>query len=165
MIDSSKNDDDLRTSILLTQYEACSVHHSAFYGLIWQIPAVAIAIGGGLTTFIFSASVSPVLRIVLLFVGTMFMAAMTIALERFRMFQFRRRRDLQEMEKELAALGGRTLAWDGETIVHQIRSGEFRAPGVYLYRFEGFLILRVMMYLMTAGLFLLCVLTIATAWR
>ena len=161
MTGSPKTDDGLRTSILLAQYEACSVHHSAFYSLIWQIPAVAIAIGGGLTTLVFGSAVAPVLRILLLFVGTIFMAAMTIALERFRMFQIRRRRDLQEIEKELTALGARPIAWDGDTIVRQIRSGEFRAPGVYLYRFEGFLLLRGMMYLITAGLFVLTILTIA----
>ena len=151
MTESPKSDDGLRTSILLAQYEACSVHHSAFYSLIWQIPTVAIAIGGGLTTLVFGSTLSAALRIVLLFIGTMFMAAMTIALERFRMFQIRRRRDLQELEKELTGLGARTLAWDGETIVRQIRRGEFRAPGVYLYRFEGFLLLRVMMYLITGA--------------
>ena len=165
MTESRKADDGLRTSILLAQYEACSVHHSAFYSLIWQIPAVAIAIGGGLTTLVFGTTLSPVLRIVLLSVGTMFMAAMTIALERFRMFQLRRRRDLRELENELTAFGARNLAWDGDTIVHQIRSGEFRAPGVYLYRFEGFLILRIMMYLITAGLLILSVLTLIAADR
>jgi hypothetical protein len=165
MTESLKNRDHARTSILLAQYEACSVHHSAFYSLIWQIPTVAIAIGGGLTTLVFGAAVSPVLRILLLSVGSIFMAAMTIALERFRMFQIRRRKDLQEIEKELTALGARPIAWDGDTIVGQIRSSEFRAPGVYLYRFEGFLLLRGMMYLIKVGLFILTALTIITACR
>jgi uncharacterized membrane protein (Fun14 family) len=165
MTESFKTDDTARMPILLAQYEACSVHHSAFYSLIWQIPTVAIAIGGGLTTLVFGAAVSPVLRILLLVVGTIFMAAMTIALERFRMFQIRRRKDLQEIEKELTALGARTLAWDGDSIVRQIRSGELRAPGVYLYRFEGFLLLRGMMYLITVGLFILTVVTIIAACR
>ena len=165
MTDSLKSDDNGRIAILLAQYEACSAHHSAFYNLIWQIPTVAIAIGGGLTTLVFGASVSPVLRIILLVVGTIFMAAMTIALERFRMFQIRRRKDLQEIEKELRSLGGRELAWDGDTIVRQIRTGELRTPGVYLYRFEGFMLLRGMMYLITAGLSILTVLTVAGAFR
>ena len=161
MTEPFKIDERERTAILLAQYEACSVHHSAFYSLIWQIPTVAIAIGGGLTTLVFGASVSPTLRILLLFVGTIFMAAMTIALERFRMFQIRRRKDLQEIEQELAKLGAKPIAWDGNTIVRQIRSGELPMPGVYLYRFEGFTLLRGMMYLITAGLFILTVLTIA----
>jgi len=165
MTEPSQPDEAVRISILLAQYEACSVHHSAFYNLIWQIPAVAIAIGGGLTTFVFGSAVAPVLRILLLFVGTIFIAAMTIALERFRMFQMRRRRDLEELERELASLGARQIAWDGDTIVRQIRSGEFRARGVYLHRFEGFLLLRSMMYLITMGLFILTLLTIVTAWR
>lgn len=46
------------------------------------IPTVAIAIGEGLTTLVFGAALSPVLRILLLVVGTIFMA-MTIALEWF----------------------------------------------------------------------------------
>lgn len=165
MTDSPKTDEGLRTSILLAQYEACSVHHSAFYSLIWQIPAVAIAIGGGLTTLVFGSAVSPILRILLLFIGTIFMAAMTIALERFRMFQMRRRKDLQELEKELTSLGARQISWEGDTIVREIRSGEFRARGVHLYRFEGFQLLRGMMYLITIGLFILTVLTIFAAVR
>ena len=59
----------------------------------------------------------------------------------------------------------RILAWEGETIVHQIRRNEFRAPGVYLYRFEDFVLLRGMMYLITAGLFILTMLTIIAACR
>ena len=165
MTEPLEPDDNARTAILLAQYEACSVHHSAFYSLIWQIPTVAIAIGGGLTTLVFGSSVSPVLRILLLFVGSVFMVAMTIALERFRMFQIRRRRDLQEIEKELTILGARPIAWDGDTIVRQIRAGELPMPGVYLYRFEGFMLLRGMMYLITAGLVILTVLAIAGAFR
>ena len=165
MTGSPKTDDGLRASILLAQYEACSVHHSAFYSLIWQIPAVAIAIGGGLTTLVFGTAVSPILRILLLLVGTIFMAAMTIALERFRMFQIRRRKDLEDLEKELASVGARQIAWAGDTIVGEIQSGEFRVPGVHLYRFEGFQLLRGMMYLITVGLFILTVLTIFAAVR
>lgn len=72
---------------------------------------------------------------------------------------------MQEIDKELTALGARTLAWDGDSIVRQIRSGELRAPGVYLYRFEGFLLLRGMMYLIAVGLFILTVVTIIAACR
>lgn len=163
--ESGQTDLGLRVSVLLAQYEAASVHHSAFYSLIWQIPAVAIAIGGGLATFVFGTSVSPVLRIVLLLVGTIFMAAMTIALERFRMFQLRRRKDLEELEQELADLGGRQIAWDGDTIVRQIREGELRVAGIALYRFEGFQLLRGLMYLITLGLLILTVLTIIAPLR
>jgi hypothetical protein len=65
----------------------------------------------------------------------------------------------------LVALGGWRLAWDGEEFVRQIRSGELHAGGVRLYRFEGFTLLRGMMYLITTGLFVLTVLTIIAASR
>lgn len=87
-----------------------------------------------------------------------------IALEWFWNFQIRRRKDLQEIDKELTAIGAQTLAWDGDSIVRQIRSGELRLL-VYLYRFEGFLLLRGMMYLIAVGLFILTVVTIIAACR
>ena len=145
MTESPKSDDGLRTSILLAQYEACSVHHSVFYSLIWQIPTVAIAIGGGLTALVFGSALSPVLRIVLLFIGAMFMAAMTIALERFRSSRFAG----GGISRNWRKIG----PWHGmvRPLSDKSDAASFTLLGVYLYRFEGFLLLRVMMYLITGA--------------
>ena len=76
----------------------------------------------------------------------------------------RRRKDLQTLENDLAEIGGRQLRWDGADIVSQIRSGDLSARGIPLYRFEGFQVLRAMMYLMTVTLIFLIVLSIAAAY-
>lgn len=162
MAKPTKHDDSLR--ILLVQYQACSSHHLGFYNLIWQLPSVAIAIGGGLTSIVFGAGIPPVVRIFLLLVGTIFMAAMTIALERFRMFQFRRRKDLEDMQNDLKVLGARPLVWSGAEIVRQINKGDLSARGLPLRHFEGFTLLRGLMYLITACLLGLTLLTIAAAY-
>lgn len=164
MIEPPKNDDSLRVSILLAQYEACATHHIGFYSLIWQVPAIAVAIGGGLAMIVFGSEMPSIIRILVLMMGTALMTAMTVAFERFRMFQFRRRQDLKEIESELAALGARRLSWDGTEIVRQVRSGDLAISGIPFYRFEGFQVLRGMMYLLTATLFFLTVLAIAAAY-
>jgi len=164
MIEPPKNDDSLRVSILLAQYEVCAAHHIGYYGLIWQVPAVAVVIGGGLATIVFSSEMPPIIRILVLLMGTALMTGMTLAFERFRMFQFRRRKDLKDIESELAPLGARRLDWDGAEIVRQIRSGGLPVGGILFYRFEGFQLLRWIMYLLTATLFLLTVLAIAAAY-
>ena len=160
----AESDQDLRTSVLLTQYEVCANHHLGFYNLIWQIPAIAITIGGGLATVVFSTSMPLLVRILLLSIGATFLAAMTIALERFRMFQMRRRKDLETLESDLNDLGGRRMQWSGGEIVGQIRRGELSGRGIPLYRFEGFQVLRAMMYLITATLFGMAAVTVAGAW-
>jgi|SRR5690242_9145780 hypothetical protein len=124
-----------------------------------------IQIGGGLTTLVFGAAVSPVLRVLLLFVGKIFMTAMTTALERFRMFQIRRRKDLQEIEKELTALAARSIAWDGDTIVRQIRSSELRAPWCLSLSVRRFLVAPRNDVPHHRGLFILTVMTIIAACR
>ena len=159
-----EKDQALRVSVLLTQYEVVASHHLGFYTLIWQIPAVAITIGGGLTTIVFSASMPVVVRILLLAIGATFLAAMTIALERFRMFQMRRRKDLEILETTLDEVGGQRLRWGGGEIVDQIRRGELSSRGMPLYRFEGFLVLRGMMYLVTAMLFGLALVSVAALY-
>jgi len=164
MIEPPKNDNSLRVSILLAQYEVCATHHIGYYGLIWQVPAVAIAIGGGLAMIVFSSEMPPIIRILVLLMGAALMTGMTVAFERFRMFQFRRRKDLKDIETELAALGARRLSWDGAEIVRQIQSGDLLVSGIPFYRFEGFQVLRGMMYLLTATLFCLTVLAIAAAY-
>jgi len=138
-----------RISILLTQYEACAEHHIDFMDLIWKVPSLAVVIGGGLLTFAFSAHLPPPVRALVLLVGAAFMLVMTISLERYRMFQFRRRKDLEDIESELAAFGARALCWGGSEIVRQIRSGEFSVKGLPLCRYEGFQWMRGMMYFLT----------------
>lgn len=162
MVKPTKHDDSLR--ILLAQYSACAHHHLGFYHLIWQLPSVAIAIGGGLAGIVFGAGMPPVVRIFILLLGTVFMAAMTIALERFRMFQIRRRKDLEEMENDLKVFGARALVWGGAEIVRQIDSGDLPARGLPLRRFEGFTLLRGLMYLITACLLVLTLLAIAAGF-
>ncbi len=163
MLENSEDDRTTRISILLSQYEVCAGHHLGFYSLIWQVPAVAITIGGGLATIVFSTSMPLTVRILLLLVGATFMASMTISLERFRMFQMRRRKDLQQIEEDLKECGCRHLQWGGDEIAEQIRSGELSKKGIILYRFEGFQVLRGMMYLITGALILFSVLTIISA--
>ena len=164
MSEPPESDVSLRVSILLAQYDACAIHHFGFYGLIWQIPAVAITIGGGLAAIVFGSEMSPIIRVLLLVIGTTLMGGMTVAFERFRMFQLRRRKDLKDIEDELAALGARRLNWDGGDIVRQIRNGDLPVRGIPLYRFEGFQLQRGMMYLLTATLFFLSVLAIAAGF-
>jgi hypothetical protein len=93
------------------------------------------------------------------------MTAMTIALERFRMFQIRRRKDLQEIEKELTALAARSIAWDGDTIVRQIRSSELRAPWCLSLSVRRFLVAPRNDVPHHRGLFILTVMTIIAACR
>lgn len=143
------NKDGARISILLTQYEACAEHHIDFMDLIWKVPSLAVVISGGLLTFAFSAHLPAPVRALVLLVGAAFMLVMTISLERYRMFQFRRRKDLEDIESELAAFGARAVSWGGNEIVRQIRSGEFSVKGLPLCRFEGFNWMRGMMYFLT----------------
>jgi hypothetical protein len=164
MTEPGNGGDNLRVSILLAQYEACVAHHLGFYSLIWQVPAVAVVIGGGLATIVFGTEMLPAVRILILLLGTALMVGMTVAFERFRMFQYRRRRDLKDLEAELAAFGARRLTWDGGEIARQVRSGELVIRGIPLYRIEGFGVLHGVMYLMTAALLFLTVLAIAALY-
>ena len=79
------------------------------------------------------------------------------------MFQFRRRKDLEDIESELAAFGARALSWGGDEIVRQIRNGELSLKGLPLYRFEGFQWIRGMMYFMTLTTVALLVLAVLGA--
>jgi hypothetical protein len=162
MAKSAKYDGNLH--IALTQYEAASIHHLGFYNLIWQLPSVAIAIGGGLTSIVFGAGIPAFVRIFILILGTIFIAAMTIALERFRMFQIRRRNDLEDIQNDLKKFGARQFVWGGDEIVHQIDRGALSSRGLPLRHFEGFTLLRGLMYLITASLFGLTLLAIAAAY-
>ena len=62
---------------------------------------------------------------------------------------------MQAIERDLVEAGGRQIVWDGSRIAAEIRSGDFRAPGLYLYRWEGFKFLRAVMYAVTGLLVIL----------
>lgn len=145
--------------VLVAQYRVAAFHHTHFMGLIWQVPAVTTGVAGVLAAIGFATAVPPVVRTGVLAVGTVFILVMTLSLERYRMFQLRRRKDMEEIEAELVKLGGKKLAWSGAEIRSEIRSGAFRAPGVRFSGIEGYRLLRAFMYLI---LLLLLTLTVVT---
>lgn len=146
---------DSSTPILLAQYQVAAQHHTHFMGLIWQIPAITIGVVGLLTGVSFGREVPLPARAVVLLLAALFLFVMTLSLERYRMFQLRRRRDMEQIEEELVRRGGRRLAWGGEQIVGEIEKGTFTAPGVTLHRHEGYRLLRAFMYLMVVLLLVL----------
>jgi hypothetical protein len=149
-------------TVLLAQYRECSASHIHFMTLIWQVPAVTVAISGALVAVTYAYKVPDGVRAIAALMGTFFLFAMMLAVERYRMFQLRRRRDLAEIEERLAPLA-RHIAWDGSEIVAEIRSGAFRPSGIYLYRWEGFRVLRAFMFLATVMLLLLAVFAVVDA--
>lgn len=116
--------------VLRVQYEVVASHHIHFMGLIWQVPAVTTGVAGVLAAIGFATAVPTAFRAGILLVGAIFILIMTLSLERYRMFQLRRRKDMEDIEAELVKLGGRRLLWDGAEIRRQIRNNEFTAPGV-----------------------------------
>jgi hypothetical protein len=153
-------DTRLRVSILVAQYNVVSSHHTHFMGLIWQVPALAVAISGVLVVNGLRPDVPQFARTVLMLLGAIFMLVMTVALERYRMFQLRRRSDLGEIEQELVPYGALKLTWDGQQIVNEIRRGQFTVRGLPAYRFEGFKWLRGMMYFVALILLVLFIMTL-----
>jgi hypothetical protein len=151
-----------RVQVLLAQYRECSAAHIHFMSLIWQVPAVTVTASGALIAVTYGYDVPNGVRALITGLGALFLFAMTLAVERYRMFQLRRRRDLVEIEKDLAPLA-RMIAWDGRQIVDEIRRGEFKPTGVYLYRWEGFKVLRAMMYAATFALLVLAAVALAHA--
>ena len=148
------------TPVLLAQYQVAAQHHTHFMGLIWQMPAITIGVVGLMTGVSFRRDVPLLVRALILLVGALFLFVMTLSLERYRMFQLRRRKDMETLEEELAGRGGRRLAWGGSEIADEIDRGEFVAPGVTLHRFEGYRLLRAFMYLLFVLLVALAGLTI-----
>ena len=148
-------------TILLTQYQVAASHHTHFMGLIWQVPAITTGIVGALAAISFSANISLILRASILLISVVFIFIMTLSLERYRMFQLRRRKDMEDIEAELVRLGGRRLVWSGDEIAKEIRDDEFKAKGVSFYMIEGYRLLRAFMYLVLVILLALFVLTVA----
>jgi len=151
------------TAVLLSQYQVVAQHHIQFMGLIWQIPALAGAVGGTLVAFTYGRDMPGFVRVLVLGIGSVVLLVMTIALERYRMFQLRRRRDLEDLEHELLPRGGRRIVWGGHAIVAEIRRGEFRPGWMLFLRWEGFTALRLTMYFVTLAVLTTCVLAAAEA--
>ncbi len=139
---------DASAQVLLAQYQVAAQHHTHFMGLIWQVPAITIGVVGLLAGISFGRDVPLLARAVILLVGALFLFVMTLSLERYRMFQLRRRRDMEMIEEELTRRGGRRIPWSGSEIAAEIDRGEFVAPRVALHRYEGYGLLRAFMYLM-----------------
>jgi hypothetical protein len=149
---------------LLAQYRECSAHHLLSNTLIWQLAAVTITISGILIAATFGYDVPDVARALVTGAGSLFVFAMTLAVERYRMLQLRRRGDMANIERRLAPLGIDPIAWAASEIVDQIRAGEFRPRGLYLYRLDGFNVLRVLLYLTTILLVVLTILAVLDAF-
>jgi hypothetical protein len=151
---------DASTPILIAQYQVAAQHHTHFMGLIWQMPTITIGVVGLMAGLSFGRDVPLFARAAILLVGALFLFVMTLSLERYRMFQLRRRKDMEEIQEELARRGGRRLPWGGSEIAAEIDRGEFVAPGVALHRYEGYGLLRAFMYVMLVLLLGFCGLTI-----
>jgi len=149
--------------VLLWQYSVVAAHHTHFMGLIWQVPLVTVSIAGALAAVSFGYVVPLWLRAAILAMGSFFLFVMTVALERYRMFQLRRRKDMEEIEMLLVAYGGKQISWSGDTIAGEISGGGFVAPGVAFYRLEGFNWLRWLMYVVLVILLLLTLVTLIQA--
>jgi len=150
-------------AVALAQYRECSAHHIHFMTLIWQVPAVTIGISGALVAATFGYDVDDGIRALITLLGAIFMLSMTLAVERYRMFQLRRRKDMSDIENELTPVGARQIVWSGSEIAVETRRGDFRAPGLYLYRWEGFKFLRVVMYAVTITLLVLSAVALGDA--
>lgn len=126
--------------------------------------AVTITISGILIAATFGYDVPDVARALVTGAGSLFVFAMTLAVERYRMLQLRRRGDMANIERRLAPLGVDPIAWAASEIVDQIRAGEFRPRGLYLYRLDGFNVLRVLLYFTTILLVVLTILAVLDAF-
>jgi hypothetical protein len=146
---------------LLAQYRECSAQHIASYSLTWQGPAVTVAITGFLAAAAFGYDVPAAIRTVVAAVGALFVLAMTVAVERNRMMQLRRRRDMVEIERRLAPLGVAPIVWDVSQISREVRSGEFPVHGFPVARFEFFRFLRALMYVLIGLLLALACVSLA----
>jgi len=160
-LDKPEPTQDETLTVLLNQYQVVASHHTHFMGLIWQVPAITTGIVGAMAAISFGADISLVLRASILLVSAVFIFIMTLSLERYRMFQLRRRKDMEDIEALLVPYGGRRLAWSGDEIVREIRNKEFTPKGVLFYWVEGYELLRGFMYLTLLILLVLFVLTVA----
>ena len=79
--------------------------------------------------------------------GTFFVFTMTVAAERYRLMQMRRRKDMQDIERRLASVGVEPIAWEFSRVVQEVQAGAFPSTGgLRLYRLQFFPLLRTLMY-------------------
>lgn len=142
-------EEDFRLRVICAQYHECAGDHRHYSALIWQIPAVAIVIGGTLLALSFRPDIDPVIKVVTAFFGAALMFVMTVALERYRMFELRRREDLKRFEEVLATYGGVEILRDGDPIVREIRAKEVPITWCWAYQWSAFQWLRLLMYIVT----------------
>jgi hypothetical protein len=81
----------LTVMALLAQYRETSAHHLLSNTLIWQLPAVTITVSGILVAAMFAYDVPNIARALAASAGALFVFAMTVAVERYRMLQLQRR--------------------------------------------------------------------------
>jgi hypothetical protein len=128
----------LTLTALLGQYRECSAMHMHSYTLTWQVPAFTIGVSGVLVAATFGSDVPEVVRAIVSAVGAIFVLAMTVALERNRIFQLHRRKDLIRIEDRLTAAGVDPLIWDFSRFLEEARSGAFPGSRFYVYRLAEF---------------------------
>jgi hypothetical protein len=138
----------LTLTALLGQYKECSAQHMQSYTLTWQVPAFTIGVSGVLVAATFGYDVPEVVRAIVAAVGAVFVFAMTVALERNRILQLHRRKDLIAIENRLTAAGVAPLVWEFSRFIDEARSGAFSGSRFYVYRLvEFFSLLRDLMLL------------------
>jgi hypothetical protein len=107
----------IRVTALLAQYREASAHHLLSNTLIWQLPAVTITVSGILVAAMFAYDVPNIARALAALAGALFVFAMTVAVERSRMLQPQRRKNMAEIEQRLAPLGISQLPWAAAQVV------------------------------------------------
>lgn len=138
----------LTLTALLGQYRECSAQHMHSYTLTWQVPAFTIGVTGVLVAATFGYDVPEIVRAIVSAVGAIFVLAMTVALERNRILQLHRRKDLIAIEGRLTEAGVDPLVWEFSRFIDEARSGAFPGSRFYVYRLvEFFGLLRDLMLL------------------
>lgn len=146
---------------LLQQYRECSAHHLVCYQLMWTVPAVTVTICGLLVAATFAYDLPNTGRLVAGLFGALFLLTMIVAVERARVFQVRRRKDMKDIEQRLTVIGVEPLVWEFKDILREIEQGQFSAiGGLRLYRVEFVRLLRVLMYSLTIMLLVLSALAL-----
>ncbi len=136
-----------KLQVLLQQYRECSAHHVCMYQLMWQVPTVTVTASGLLVAAAFAYNVPSIARLAVALMGTVFAFMMAVAIERNRMFQLRRRKDMLAIEQEFVLVGAQPIAWEFASTLKEARAGQFPSTGgLRLYRFDFFTILRTLMY-------------------
>ena len=121
------------------------------YQLMWQVPTVTITASGLLVAAAFAYHLPSGARLVVSLMGTVFALMMAVAIERNRMFQLRRRKDMLAIDQELTCLGVKPIVWEFARTLKEVEAGEFLSTGgLRLYRLDFFTILRALMYALIA---------------